>query len=142
MTTTYAGNPAVSDVAWIRFKIQDTGPIYCGDAFHFQDEEIASTLSDDGGNRVLAAGHLLQTWAISIASNPNFQIGRFSEDWRGAVKDMNDKALELIAQAQAAMTGVYFGGVSVADKAGRRADTDRTQAAFRRGMHDNPDAGW
>ena len=142
MTTTYAGNPAVSDVAWIRFKIQDTGSIYCGDAFHFQDEEITSTLSDDGGNRVLAAGHLLQTWAINIASNPNFQIGRFSEDWRGAVEDMNNKALELIAQAQAAMTGVYFGGVSVADKARRLADTDRTQSAFHRGRSDNPDAGW
>lgn len=142
MTTTYAGNPAANDTAWIRFKIQDTGPDYSGDAFHFQDEEIASTLADDGGNRTLAAGHLLQTWAIHLTSQPNFRIGRFSEDWEKAAEAMNTKALELIAQATAAMTDVYVGGIHTADKAAKRADTGRTQGSFRRGQFDNPDAGW
>jgi len=142
MTTTYAGNPAASDTAWIRFKIQDTGPTYSGDAFHFQDEEIASTLADDGGNRLSAAGHLLQTWAIHLTSQPNFRIGRFSESWEAAASAMNTKALELLAAAAAAMAGVYVGGVSASDKAAKSANTDRTTGSFRRGQFDNPDAGW
>ena len=142
MSTTYAGNPAASDTAWIRFEIQDTGPDYAGDAFHFQDEEIASKLADDSGNRVLAAGHLLLVWARHLTSQPNFRIGRFSEDWRASAQMMNTKALELIAEAQAAMAGVYVGGVSVADKAAKSANTDRTTSSFRRGQFDNPDAGW
>ena len=142
MSTTYGGNPAASDLFWIRFEIQDTGPDYCGDAFHFQDEEIASKLSDDGGNRTLTAGHLLQVWARHLASNPNFRIGRFSEDWNAAAQTMNEKANELIAAAQASMADAYFGGVSEADKAAKRADSGRTRGAFRRGQFGNPNAGW
>jgi len=142
MTTTYTGDPTVSDVAWIRFKIQDTGPTYSGDAFHFQDEEIASTLADDAGNKLSAAGHLLQTWAIHLTSQPNFRIGRFSEDWAAAASAMNTKAVELLTEAAAAMAGAYVGGVSAADKAAKSANRDRTTGSFQRGQFDNPDAGW
>ena len=142
MATSYSGNPAASDNDWIRFEIQDRGPDYSDDAFHFQDEEIASKLVDDVGNRMLASGHLLQIWAIDLAQNPNFRIGRFSENWNETAKDMNTKAKELIDSALSGMTGAFVGGVSGADKANRRADPDRTKGAFRRGQFDNPRGGW
>ena len=142
MTTTYSGNPAASDNDWIRFQIQDRGPVYSDDAFHFQNEEIASKLVDDAGNRLLAAGHLLQIWAIDLAQNPNFRIGRFSEDWAEAVKGMNTKAKELIAEAMAGMTDAFVGGVSVTDKANRSANTDRTKGAFHRGQFSDPESHW
>ena len=142
MTTTYSGNPAASDNDWIRFQIQDRGPAFSDDAFHFQNEEIASKLVDDAGNRLLAAGHLLQIWAIDLAQNPNFRIGRFSEDWAEAVKGMNTKAKELIAEAMAGMTDAFVGGVSAIDKANRSANTDRTKGAFRRGQFSDPKSHW
>ena len=142
MTTSYSGNPVASDNDWIRFQIQDTGPTFSGDAFHFQNEEIASKLVDDGGNRMLAAGHLLQIWAIAITQNPNFRIGRFSEEWDKSVAGMNAKAQELIADALSGMTSAFVGGVSVIDKANRSANTDRTKGAFRRGQFSDPESHW
>ena len=54
---------------------------------------------------------------------------------------MNAKAMELIAEAQAALSGAYAGGVSASDKAAKSANTDRTTGSFRRGQFDNPNAG-
>jgi hypothetical protein len=143
MSTSYSGDPAASTTDWIRVEIQDTGPIYSGDPFVFQNEEIASKLADFGGNKWQASGHLLLVWARQIGHNPNFQIGRFSEDWNAAAKFLEEKGKELLASSQATGGGgAYVGGISVADKAAKAADSDRTQGAFTRTSFDNPEAGW
>ena len=143
MSTSYSGDPAASTTDWVRFEIQDTGPSYSGDPFVFQNEEIASKVADCGGNKWQAAGHLLLVWARQIGHNPNFQIGRFSEDWNAAALFLEEKGKELLASADAsAGAGAYVGGISVTDVDAKAGDTDRTQPTFRRGFMDNPNAGW
>jgi len=143
VSTSYSGDPAASTTDWVRFEIQDTGPSYSGDPFVFQNEEIASKVADCGGNKWQAAGHLLLVWARQIGHNPNFQIGRFSEDWNAAALFLEEKGKELLASADAsAGAGAYVGGISVTDVDAKAGDTDRTQPTFRRGFMDNPNAGW
>lgn len=141
MSFSYSGNPATSDLDWVRFTIQDTGPSYSGEPWYWHNEEINGILAG-AGNKVIAAAEVLYAWARRIAHNPDFQIGRFSENWNAAAKLLNEKADELMASVAATGIGAFVGGISVSDKAARVANTDRTKAAFRRGMFDNPDAGW
>jgi len=143
VSTSYSGDPAASTTDWVRFEIQDTGPSHSGDSFVFQDEEIASKLADCAGNKWQAAGTLLIIWARQIGHNPNFQIGRFSEDWNAAAKFLEEKGKELLASPNASGgTGAYVGSISVADVAAKAGDGDRTQPTFKRGFMDNPNAGW
>jgi len=139
---TYTGDPAVSNVAWVRWKIGDTGPSYSGYGWVFTDEETARAIADAGGNMLMACASLLVTWAIRLASQPDFQIGRFGESSNAdAAAALNTKAKELQAAANAQMAGAFAGGISVSDKAGREANTDRTPSDFRRTQFDNPE-GW
>ncbi len=141
MSHSYGGNVATSDLDWIRFQIQDTGPDSdSGEPWYFTDEEIAGIFAIHG-TKLAAAVDILYTWARRLAHSPNFRIGRFSEDYATAAKTLNDKAAELDKMLSTATSGLYAGGVSVADKAAKRANTDRTQGAFRRGRFDNPRAG-
>ena len=143
MSTSYGGDPAASTTDWVRFEIQDTGPAGSGDSFVFQNEEIVSKLADCGGNKWQAAGHLLLVWARQIGHNPNFQIGRFSEDWNAAAKFLEEKGKELLASSGASGgAGAHVGGISVSDRAAKVGDSDRTSPTFTRGFGDNPDAGW
>lgn len=141
MPSTYSGDPAASTNDWIRFEITDTSA-----PFVFLNEEIASQLADAGGNKWTAAGNLLLVWARNIGKNPSFTIGRFSEDPAAAAKFLEEKAKELLsnpnANAGGGQLGAYVGGISVADKAAKAGDSDRTAGSFGRGYMDNPDASW
>ncbi|HUT62194.1 MAG TPA: hypothetical protein VNA25_30510 [Phycisphaerae bacterium] len=141
MSHSYSGNPAASDLDWIRFTIQDTGPAYSGEPWYIHDSEISGILAG-ATNATQAAGLVLLAWARRIAHSPNFRIGRFSEDWNAAAATMQEKAEKILASAAAAGIGAFVGGISVSDKATRSLDTDRTKSSFRRGQFDNPDAGW
>jgi len=123
---TYSGDPASSDKDWVRFAVGDTST-----PSQFSDEEIAAAIAHYGGKEAAAAG-LLQMMAIRLAREPDFKIGRFSESRKSAIDALNEKAKEVAAQAHA--FGFYAGGISVADKAARAADSDRPPAKFFRGM--------
>jgi len=139
---TYTGDPAAGPVAWVRSKIGDTGPNYCGYGWVFTDEEITSAISDAGGNLLMACAALLVTWAIRLASQPDFQIGRFGESNNAeAAAELNKKANEFKTQAGALMSGAFAGGISGSDKAAREGNSDRTPSDFRRTQFDNPE-GW
>ena len=137
----YSGDPSASDLDWVRFTIQDTGPNFSGEPWYWADSEINGVIAVEG-TALLAAIAILYAWARRIAHSPNFRIGRFSEDWDEAAKTMNAKADELKEQAQVGVTGAYAGAISEADKTAKRANTDRTQSSFRRRQFDNPNAGW
>ena len=140
MATTYSGSPATSDLDWVRFTIGDTGPAYVGDPWHFMDSEITGALAL-AADRLHAAVDLLFAWARQMGHNPNFNIGRFGEDYDKAAAFLEAKAKELLASTAAGL-GAYVGGISVADKAAKEADSDRTTSAIRRGFGQNPEAGW
>ena len=141
MSHNYGGDPSVGNVAWVRWRIGDTGPSYSGYGWIFTDEEIAQAIADAGGNLLIAGAALLQIWAIRLASQPDFQIGRFAESSNAAAaKTLNEKAAELKKEAGFAMSGAFAGGISVSDKASREADADRTPSHFRRSQFDNPEA--
>jgi hypothetical protein len=139
MPATYGGDPAASTLDWIRFETTDTTS-----PFIFQNEEINSKLADCFGNKWQAAAALLLIWARNIGKNPSFTIGRFSENPAAAAMFLEEKAKELLAMpgAKQGKFGAYVGGISVADREAKIADTDRTQGAFSRGYMDNPDARW
>ena len=132
----------MTDMDRVRLEIGDNEA-----PMHFADDEIWEKISQAGGDWVMAAGELCLAWARYILTHqPDFTIGRFSETgWREAARLLNEKGQELIDKAEAATAlaavGAYAGAISVADKAAKRADTNRTQGAFRRGQFDNPNAG-
>ena len=137
MSYTYTGDPTVNDVAWVRAEIGDTGPTYAGYGWVFTDEEIAAKIAELG-SRALAAAALLKTWAQRLASQPDFQIGRFSESGRQAgAQVLNAKAAEILAQIASGSANAYAGGISVADKLANDQNTDRVQPAIKRGWMDN-----
>lgn len=126
----------MTDLDRIRLEIGDTEV-----PMHFTDVEILEKLAQNAGNWLLAAADLLHIWAIWLAHQPDFTVGRFSESGNAAAaKVMNDKAQELQKKALLQMTSAFAGGISVSDKAARAADTDRTQADIKVGFMDNPEA--
>jgi len=138
---TYGGDPSASALDWIRFTIQDTGPSFSGEQWYWGDTEIIGILSTVA-NATVAAGEILLAWARRIGHNPDFRIGRFSENWNAAARLMEEKGKELLQSAAASGIGAFVGGTSVSDKSARSGNADRTKGAFRRGRFDNPGAGW
>ncbi|MFA4971868.1 MAG: hypothetical protein WC683_04595 [bacterium] len=131
-TYSYSGDPSLSDVDAVRFLIDDTDPA----DWLFSDEEIGYLLATYGTVN-LAAAEALYIIIRAIARNPNFRIGRWSEDRSTGLKILEEKADKLKAQGQTA--GIYAGGIGVADKQAKEEDTDRVPPSFRKGMHDDPD---
>lgn len=138
---TYGGDPSASDLDWIRFTIQDTGPAYSGEQWYWADTEIIGILTTVA-TATEAAGTVLLAWARRIAHNPDFQIGRFSENWAAAAQMLQEKGNALLQSVAVTGIGAFVGGVSTTDKSTRYDNTNRTRGAFRRGQFDHPDAGW
>ena len=131
----YSGDPATSDKDQVRFEIGDTAA-----PMHFTDAEILAriALKGDWG---LAAADLCFIWSRWLARQPDFTLGAFSEKGnQEAARILNEKGTELQALYGGTTTGLYAGGVSVADNDTIAADTDRPTKDFRRGQFGNPDA--
>lgn len=127
----YSGNPAASEVDWIRFTIRDTNATP-----YFTDLEVAAVLAEQG-DKYKAAGVLLKRWVIDLLAEPNFTIGSFSEDHGRTLADLLAEANKLLSGAT---VGLYAGGISVADTEAIEADEDRPAMAFDFGMDRNPNA--
>lgn len=126
MSYSYSGDPSVSALDWVRFRVSDTASPWT-----FTDEEISAMIAECGTKEAAAAA-LLQQLAVKMSLKPDFTIGDFSEKRSAAAQMLNEKSQEL-ASAGAGF-GCFAGGVSVSDKAAREADTDNPAPAFRRGM--------
>tara|TARA_R110000744_G_scaffold42497_7_gene95931 strand:+ start:196 stop:657 length:462 start_codon:yes stop_codon:yes gene_type:complete len=148
MTWTYNGDPASSALSAIRFLIGDTDT---ADQL-VTDEEIAwlNTESGDTPTSLTALYKASAAAARAIAA----KFSRLADQSVGDLKvSMSQKAVgydalarSLAAQA-AADAGVpipFAGGISVADKTNREADTDRVEPFFKTNQFSNttdPGAG-
>lgn len=126
----------MTDLERVRLEIgDDTAP------YTWTDDQINEKLAQRGDWR-LAAADMLHLWAIKVGREPKFQVGRFSEDPQAAAKFLQSEADRLEALVRRTGTGVFVGGISVADKTTRADDTDRPADTATMDMTDNPDAGW
>lgn len=136
MSFSYSSDPSTSALDYIRWRIGDR--VAPG---HFSNEEILGSLALAGGVVGQTCYNLLIAWATEEAHLADFTIGRFSETHRTIYQALQVKAAEVASEFGLAVgpaAGIYAGGISVADKAAKEADTDRVGSFFRRGMHDFP----
>jgi len=113
-TYSYSGDPALSDLDWVRFTIRDTAT-----PWHFSNEEILAIIAEKG--KIGAAIQLAEQWAVDLGRQASFTLGSFSEQYQQAAE-----ALQGIADSlkNTAAPGAFCAG--------------QVNAAFTRGMHRNP----
>ncbi len=136
-TWTYSGDPTASTLDEVRFLVTDTDQ---SDQL-ISDEEILYLITDRGSARG-AAADACERIALEFAKEASEkQVGdlRLSLGERAASFESRAKSLRSDRERFKAIVP-RIGGVSVSDKRARERDADRTTPAFRRGMHDNPDA--
>lgn len=145
MSVTYTGNPAVSDVAAVRFEIGDTdlaAPL-------LQDEEIAwavlsetgVTASPDGvtlvdGPFFAAAARCCEVLAVNLSRQADTEVGSLKETYSKAAQNATKSAQALRAKASG-FNAPYAGGQSISEKVGFRENEDAVQPKFRRGDFDS-----
>jgi len=125
MTWTYAGNPAASNTAAVRFEIGDTDstdPL-------ITDEEIAYLLTQNG-TVSLAAVAACEAIAAKFARMVDKAVG----DLRLSASQKHAQYLALAAtlKRKGALKNAmpYSGGISIADKQANESDTDRVPPPF------------
>lgn len=129
----YTGDPARNPLDAVRFLVGDTNL----SAQEFQDDEVQYLLSEENGNTFRAAARAAETLAAKYsAAVVEKQVGplRISSGTRGLTKAERylKLAKHLWSRAFSRSVSPYAGGISVADKNERRADTDRVKPAFAR----------
>jgi hypothetical protein len=132
---TYSGDPATSAKDTVRFWVQDTNS-----PWKIQDAEILYILTQFT-NPMLAAANIARSLAAKYAAMPSKRVGDFQISWGELAKNYLMIAENLQAQGQTLNVIPYSGGISRADKAQVRANTDRVVPPFREKQFDNPNAG-
>lgn len=135
MANTYSGNPASSDLDWVRFRLQDVAATW-----KFTDEEINAYVTEKGDKRI-AAATLCEVLAARYANQADYTNAALSEQ-------ASQKAQAWLAMAEtirqepsvnAAALGVprvMIGGQSAAERVNRAQDSSLTQPDFVQGMLD------
>jgi len=130
----YSGDPSSSDRDRVRFLVGDTDALEP----QIQNEEIDHLLAQGGGAE-LAAVHAAEALAAKYARRVSGSAGGISRSSSDLVEHYMTLARRL--RAELAQFGApYAGGLSEAEKASDRADSDLVQPAFRRGMFDHDGA--
>jgi hypothetical protein len=149
MSWTYTGDPTASDVAAVRFEIQDTNQT----APLLQDEEIEFAIMDETGTaaqtpQVITGGPLYSSAARCcevLARNFSMQadriLGALTETYSKMAINYANQAKELRAKASG-YGAPYVGGQSESEKEGFRQNQDLPRPKFRRSQFDNSYAGW
>ena len=149
MAYTYAGDPAASDVAAVRFEISDTNP----SAPLLSDAEIAYAIAAESGQPAdpagvsLTAGPLFasaarccETIARQLAMQADTETGALKVTYSRQAVTYAQRAAELRAKASG-FHAPYAGGQSISEKQGWSQDPDTIGPAMYRGQFDNPWAG-
>lgn len=135
MTWTYSGDPATTSRDAVRFLVGDTDTT---DQL-VSDEEISWVLTQHSGVRHAAAA-TCEAIAAKFARQAEMSVDDVSI--KAGEKAEHYRALAKELRAQAAIAGKvakpFAGGISIADKDDREADTDRVKPFFRRDLHDVP----
>lgn len=148
MAFTYAGDPSASDIAAVRFEIQDTNsksPL-------LQDAEIGwAILQETGivaetpaalqpGPLFSAAARCCEALARLFAAQADEQIGQLKVTYTKQADQYNTRAAEL--REKASSMGVpYVGGQSISEKRGFAENPDAVEPAFSRDEFDSPWTG-
>ncbi len=134
--TPYSPSDPPTDLDRVRLEIGDIG-----NPVHFPDWAIAEKISQRGAWE-LAAVDLLRVWARQLGQQPQYRVGRFSENWGAAAGQMNEQANELERRYAASHAQAFAGGISKSDAQTRRDDPDRPASENTVDMMDNPNASW
>lgn len=136
MTFTY--DPAGldgSDLFQVRFLLGDTieaEPL-------LQDEEINFLIAEHGVQEGAAQG--AERLAAKFARLADQKTGDVSTDFdqlQEHYKNLADQIRETGAGGGTGAENTFAGGISKADNASRKSDSDRVPTIFDKGMHDNP----
>jgi hypothetical protein len=131
----YTGDPASSAKDSVRFHVGDV----IKDDPQVNDEEIEYLLGDEGGNVLRAAARVAETIAAKYARQVDKTVGGLSLSAGRRQEKYSQLAQKLWSRARSTGSGLaapYAGGISQSDKDTNAADTDRTQPAFTRTLHD------
>lgn len=134
MAWTYSGNPASSTKDSVRFLVADTN---VDDAF-VTDEEINWCLSQTSSNIYQAASLVARSLSAKFSTLSDETIGPLQFKYAERAKNYEKIALRLdkTASNTTSLSGIYCGGVDVAEKASNAADTSLVQPEFKKGMTD------
>lgn len=133
MTWTYAGNPAASNTAAVRFEIGDTDS---NDQL-ITDEEIAYLLTQNGTVSLAAVAA-----CEAIAAKFSRMVDKAVGDLRLSASQKSEQYLKLAQtlKRKGALKNAmpYSGGISIADKQANENDTDRVPPPFTTTQFDVP----
>lgn len=136
MSWTYTGNPADSNVDGVRYLVGQTST---SDPVLVNDQEIAFAVTHSGNiwaAAVLVAESLLGQYAGKDADS--ITVGNLSESYGDRSAKLQARLPNL--RRQAAMRNVVpvAGGLTIAQRQDRAADTSLVPDIFQVGMTDNP----
>lgn len=145
---TYDGDPSSSDVAAVRFEIQDTDVA----AQLLTDAEVSYAILQEttvaaaepatitGGGLFAAAARCLEVIAVNLSRQADTEIGQMKVAYANAAKSAAERAQALRAKSSG-YYAPYSGGQSRGEDRGWRQDEDLTQPAFSRRQFDSSYAG-
>lgn len=149
MTWTYAGDPSVSDIAAVRFEIQDTN----GNAPLLADAEVAYAILQETGQAAsidgvvlidgplyAAAARCCEVLARNLAMQADTETGTLKQTYSTAAQTYALRAAELRAKASG-YNAPYAGGQSWSEKESWRQNPDTVNPSFRRDEWSNPYTG-
>jgi len=135
MTWTYTGDPSANDRDEVRFLIGDTDNT---DQIVL-DEEIAYAIAQEANNR-LAAIRIIRAVAGKYSRKVDKAVGDLKMSYGQIAKHYIDLAVHLeSADDNLYAPLAYAGGISYSGKDTVKADTDRVDPSFTKGIHDNPE---
>ena len=139
MTWTYTCNPASSSVDAVRYL---TGQTSTGDPVLVNDEEIEWVISENPGVYA-AAVQVLESMLVKYAgvSADSLTVGNLSETYGDRTAKLRVSLANLKRQVALRSVVPVAGGITVADRLSRQADTSLTPVVFSVGMDDNLLAG-
>lgn len=126
----YAPALASGDRDKVRFLIGDVDP----KGQHLSDAEIDFTLSQQGGNIMLAAAMAADAIAARLACCVDEKVGALSRSKSQCFEHYRELAITLRKQASEGLAGMFVGGSSHSRNEEAASDTDATQPYFFRGM--------
>ena len=136
MSYTYSGNPAVSPIDMVHFRLGNVNPA----SPIATDEECAQALADNHGNTWLAAADLAETKALEFLWRPTTvrQVDGASVSYADQAAAFQALAQRLRQNASLRTATVYAGGLSIGEKQAARADTGLVQPFARKDLHVRP----
>ena len=131
MSWSYSGDPSESALDAVRFTIADTK----SEDAYVTDEEIAWALSQTGQNISAASAIIARALSAQFSTLSDEEIGPLKFKYAERAKNYEKIATRLESQSassQVNLSGIYGGGINVADKLQNKQDTSLVQPRFYR----------